>query len=113
MTVANLTWTAGLFVINTAMIFILKNPQAAFFYALLPLQVVSLLGWRAGVISILFIAGMMILLSGIPFAAVIGPYILVIIAGAIISAFLGWVTSDTLLAEVRNSLYYFHLSRKN
>jgi signal transduction histidine kinase/CheY-like chemotaxis protein len=106
-------WLAGLFLINSLFLFLFGFPQAAFFFALFPLQAISILGWPAGIVSMSMVAGMMAYLNGTPYGAALAPYSAVIVACGVVSGFIGWTTADTLLSEVQKTLYFSRLASEN
>lgn len=110
---AAVTWLGGLFMINTLFVFLLERPEAIFFYSLLPLQAVIILGWQASAAATAAVGAALLgvgLLTGQGYPQ---GYLVVVFASCLISAWLGWISSSSLLNEVRNSLYFSRLAQKN
>jgi signal transduction histidine kinase/CheY-like chemotaxis protein len=110
---AAVCWMAGLFLVNTLFALLLERSEAVFFYTLLPLQAVILLGWQAAAVSTGAV-GLALLGIHLTTASVYPPgYLAVVIVSCILSAFLGWISSGALLNEVRNSVYFSRLAQRN
>jgi signal transduction histidine kinase/CheY-like chemotaxis protein len=110
---AAILWLSGLFMINTLFVFLLRRPEAIFFYSLLPLQAVIVLGWPASAAATLAVGAALMgveLFSGQSYPQ---GYLIVVMSSCIITAFLGWISASSLLNEVRNSIYFSRMAQSN
>ena len=110
---AAVIWLAGLFAINTLFVVLLKRPEAIFFYSLLPLQAVIILGWQASASTAAAVGVMLLGVGWYSGQTYPEGYLVVVFASCLITAFLGWISSSSLLNEVKNSVYFSRLAQRN
>jgi signal transduction histidine kinase/CheY-like chemotaxis protein len=107
-------WQIGLAAAITLAVYVFKQPEIAFFYALLPLMAVVTVGWPAGLAAeglVIALVGWLsrgLLAQPLPTA-----YGLVIVAGGAFAGLLGWAAERTLLTVTQWSLYSFDEAQKN
>lgn len=106
-------WLGGLFIINTLFVFLLERSEAVFFYALIPLQAVIILGWQAAAIAAAAIGAALLVIRFVAPLAPPATELVVVLVTCVSAAFLGWISSGALLNEVRNSLYFSRLAQRN
>jgi signal transduction histidine kinase/CheY-like chemotaxis protein len=106
-------WLVGLFAINTLFVILLDRPEAIFFYSLLPLQAVIILGWQASASTAAAVGVMMMGINFYSSHTYPEGYLFVVFASCLITAFLGWISTSSLLNEVKNSLYFSRLAQHN
>lgn len=106
--VAQVMWQLGIAGAITLAIHVFKQPEIAFFYALLPLVAAVTVGWLGGLLT----EGLVIaLVSWLPHISGIRPwpafYGLGIVAGGAFTGLLGWTAARALLTAVQWYLYGF------
>jgi signal transduction histidine kinase/CheY-like chemotaxis protein len=107
-------WQIGLATAITLAVYVFRQSEIAFFYALLPLMAVVTAGWPAGLAA----EGLVIVLvwwlsSGSLAQALPAGYDVVIVAGGAFAGLLGWAAERALLTVTQWSLYSFAEAQKN
>jgi len=110
---AQSAWLIGLTAAITLAICLFQQPEIAFFYALLPLVVIVIIGWPAGALAEGLVIGLVWWLSH---SSLVPPlstsYGLGIIIGGAFTGLLGWAATHALLTVTQWSLFSFEQARE-
>jgi signal transduction histidine kinase/CheY-like chemotaxis protein len=112
--IAQAVWIIGLAAANTVALWVLQQPQLAFFYALLPLMAVVTVGWSAGILAEALIILILAWLTatGVVVNLVFADAYSVAIAGAV-SGVIGWAASSTLVTATHWSLFSMRQAQRS
>ena len=110
---AQVVWQVGLAAAITLAVYVFQRPQIAFFYALLPLMAVVVLGWRASLLA----EGLVIaLVWWLSHSRIVSPlplvHCLAIVTGGALTGLLGWAAAHTLLTVTQWSLFSYDQARE-
>jgi signal transduction histidine kinase/CheY-like chemotaxis protein len=111
---AQVVWQMGLAAAITLAVTMFREPQIAFFYALLPLMAVVTVGWPAGVLVEALVIGLTWWLSrnpGVP--PVPAAYSMAIVAGGALTGLLGWAAARALLTAIQWHVFSFAQAQEN
>jgi len=110
---AQAVWQVGLAGAIALSIYVFRQPETAFLYALLPLMAVVTVGWPFAALVEALIVGLVWVLSHGPFT----PHLtettgLAIILGGVLTGLLGWVSMRTFLTVSQWALTGFETARE-
>jgi len=110
---AQAVWQIGIAAAITLTIYLFRQPEIAFLYALLPLMAVVTLGWLAGLLAEGLVIGLVWWLSHSPATLPLSThYSLAIISSGAFTWLLGWASAHTLLTVTQWSLFSFEQARQ-
>jgi signal transduction histidine kinase/CheY-like chemotaxis protein len=105
-------WLAGLFVSITLAVVIFREPRVAYLYVLLPLVAIVTIGTPAAVAAVAAeVAVAWGLAQAVKPALLVNADVLLVAAGSVIAAMLGWAASESLLMVVYWSLSSYAQAR--
>jgi len=112
--VAKIVWLISLLLYLLLAIYLLKAPEFAYLFALLPFIAVTSLGPVGGIAMEVIVALLPILLLRTPIAPSFQEVNdIVIVIGGLITGIIGWVAGNTLITVADWSLYGMEQARKN
>jgi signal transduction histidine kinase/CheY-like chemotaxis protein len=111
--VAQILWLSGMTVAITAGLAIFQQPQIAFLYALLPLLVVVLIGWRTGLATVVALAALVWWIQSSAVAPLDRLDMLLIGVGGAFTWLLGWACTHTLSTATQWSLFSYNQAQQH
>jgi len=110
---AQVVWQIGLATAITLAVCVFRQPQIAFFYALLPLMAVVILGWPACVLAEALVIALVLSLSyGLAVPLLPPDDGLMIVTGGALTGLVGWIAARTLLTVLQWSLFSYEQARE-
>lgn len=111
---AQAVWQLALATTITLAIYVFRQPEIAFFYALLPLIAIVTVNWVAGCLMEGIIGALMWWLAPGPMGELFPRgYVLAVISAGAITLALGWIITEALLTVTHWSLFSLDQARKN
>jgi len=111
---AQAVWQAGLTVAITLGVYLFRQPQVAFLYALLPLMAVVTVGWPAGILAEAVVASLVWWMARSPIMPPLpATHALAIVTGGAFAGLLGWTAARTLLTAIQWYLFSFAQAQEN
>ena len=99
-------WQLVLAACSTLTIWLLRRPEAAFLYALLPLIAVITMGWPAGLLAEGLVIGLGLWVVGLPWMPSLpATYTLLIILSGALGGLLGWAATSSMITATEWSLF--------
>lgn len=106
-------WVIGMAAVITLAIYVFQQPYIAFFYALLPLMAVVMMGWQACLVAEGLVIVLVIWISRSPAMPALPPSgELVIVACGGFTGILGWASVHALLTVTQWALFGFEQAQK-
>jgi len=110
---AQVVWHAGIVAAITLIIYLFRQPEAVFLYALLPLMASVTMSWLAGLLAEGLVIGLVLGLGpGLELISLSKGYVASVIAGGAFTALLGGAATQTLLTVTQWSLFSFEQARQ-
>lgn len=111
---AQAVWQIGLAATIALAIYVFRQPEIAFFYALLPLMAIVTVGWPAGLLSEGLVVALVLWLSHTSaMPSLSTTYGLGVITGGAFAGLVGWAAARPLLTVTQWSLFSFAQAQKN
>ncbi len=110
---AQTVWQVGLAMAITLSVYLAREPDIVFLYAVLPLTATITLGWQAGLIAEGAIIALVWWVSRNPIAPTLPPALSMVVTGAgAFMGIMGWVSTSSLLTVTQWSLFSFHQAQQ-
>ncbi len=105
---AQAVWQVGLAIAITLTVYVFRQHEIAFFYALLPLMAVVTVGWPGGLLAESLVTVLVWWLSrSSAMPSLPGTYSLVVVASGALAGLLGWAAARALLTVTQWSIFSF------